>query len=212
MSRLPTKEQQILNVLRELVQARELQFTAEFAWIRDGKFTQEEATKHCHESDIVLQATGRTPKGQNALLAVFCSPEEKVGKGSMESYHETLGELAEEQDAKVVTAIIIVPQSDYVTSQASEFIKSHPEYEYQVFAERELMFNINKHAAVMAHKRLSDTEALKVRQRYKGAKFPKLLRSDPVAKFHGWRKGDIIQVTRNYGGAQDTYNVYRVVA
>ena len=78
----------------------------------------------------------------------------------------------------------------------------------ELFQEEELQYNITKHYLVPKHE-LSYPKGTKISKDFKdkyGDKFPVLLKTDPVARFYGYNKGDIIKITRKGG-----YVTYRFV-
>jgi DNA-directed RNA polymerase subunit H (RpoH/RPB5) len=72
----------------------------------------------------------------------------------------------------------------------------------ELFESRQLRYNITKHELVPKHIRLSDEEALP----FKKEKYPILKHDDPVAKFYGFEKNNIIKIIRSGG-----YICYRIV-
>lgn len=65
--------------------------------------------------------------------------------------------------------------------------------ELEIFHESELQFNPTKHRLVPKMTALSSQEAKKFKLKY-GIQISKMKHSDPIAKFMGWKKGDIIKI------------------
>ena len=64
--------------------------------------------------------------------------------------------------------------------------------------ETELLVNITKHVMVPKHKVLSaeDKRALLVRYKVKETQLPRIQLSDPVAKFLGMDRGEVVRIVR----------------
>eukprot|EP00286_Rhodomonas_abbreviata_P001270 CAMPEP_0181288980 /NCGR_PEP_ID=MMETSP1101-20121128/637_1 /TAXON_ID=46948 /ORGANISM="Rhodomonas abbreviata, Strain Caron Lab Isolate" /LENGTH=185 /DNA_ID=CAMNT_0023393169 /DNA_START=246 /DNA_END=799 /DNA_ORIENTATION=+ len=67
-----------------------------------------------------------------------------------------------------------------------------------VFFEVELVLNITQHDMVPAHRLLQPGEKRKLLARYKVRveQLPRILLSDPVAKYLGLRRGDVVEILR----------------
>lgn len=89
----------------------------------------------------------------------------------------------------------VIVYKDNVTSMAKKIVDSSQDIVIELFMEEELQYNITRHRLVPKHFRLSDEEAIVFKARY-GLNFPTLLRSDPVCRFFGYNKGDVIKVIR----------------
>lgn len=94
-------------------------------------------------------------------------------------------------------AIIIYRQS--MTPSASKVIQTMaPKYLLEQFAEMELVVNITEHQLVPQHILLSEEEkrALLTRYRLKEAQLPRILITDPVARYYGLRRGQVVKILR----------------
>jgi DNA-directed RNA polymerase subunit H (RpoH/RPB5) len=83
----------------------------------------------------------------------------------------------------------------------------------QTFAESELQSVVPNHALVPKQRRLSPEEAKAFLRRLSVTEkqLPRVRFTDPIAKFYGWRKGDIIHSLRVIGGALQPIDYYRIV-
>jgi len=83
-----------------------------------------------------------------------------------------------------------------LTAKDVREIERHPQA--QLFDLRELQFNIMKHSLVPPHQKISKKEGLELLEKYKVTRnqLPLILRKDPVAKFLGLKRGDIVKITR----------------
>ena len=69
---------------------------------------------------------------------------------------------------------------------------------FELFEENELQYNITKHYLVPKHELLFEKGskgAKEFKEKYSD-KFPIILKTDPISRFYGFNKGDIIKVTR----------------
>lgn len=80
------------------------------------------------------------------------------------------------------------------------------------FQLKELIVNITKHELVPKHELLEDGDVTQLLQRYrcKLSQLPKILVTDPVAKYYGLRRGQVVRILRRSETA-GTYITYRYV-
>ena len=83
-----------------------------------------------------------------------------------------------------------------ITPYAKNVIESSKDVTIELFSERELRFNITKHSYVPKHELVLPTDehfsdVVKI-----SSKLPKILQSDPISRFYGFKPKDIIRVTR----------------
>lgn len=92
-----------------------------------------------------------------------------------------------------------------ITSSAKKALDLLSNYRIESFSIAELQFNITKHEYYSPHEKVTDLSELGPLQT-QTAKFPKILLSDPVVRFFGYRKNDVLRIRR-----KDSTVIYRVV-
>ena len=93
----------------------------------------------------------------------------------------------------------ITPFTKKVTSKSEEL--------FELFAEEDLKYNITKHNLQPRFERLPKKEAEDFKKRH-GTKFGTMKTEDPIARFYGYKIGDIIRIIR---GGENKSISYRVV-
>lgn len=74
----------------------------------------------------------------------------------------------------------------------------HEEYKIEEYAETDLVVNITKHFLVPKHEVMSpeDKKALLERYRLKETQLPRIQLQDPVARYYGVSRGQVMKITR----------------
>lgn len=93
-----------------------------------------------------------------------------------------------------------------VTSSAKKILDSlEPPQRIELFALHELQYDLTQHMYFHPHEKLTDVQELGLLQN-QIAKLPKILSTDPVVRYFGFQKNDILRIRRKDGTI-----VYRVV-
>jgi len=123
-------------------------------------------------------------------IVVFFDISQKVDTNKIKVVISKMKEL----DFK--NCIIVYKES--VTCPARKVVDELQEYKIEIFNETELRYNITKHRLVPKHSGLSKTETADFKKQY-GIKIPVLLKTDAIAKFYNFQKGEIIKIERTDG-------------
>ena len=93
---------------------------------------------------------------------------------------------------------------------AQQIIKGSPNTE--IFKEEELMINLIDHEIVPTHRVLSEEEARDFYEKFNLTKkqMPRILNTEPVARYYNMQPGDICHITRPSSRA-GSYSCYRLV-
>ena len=127
----------------------------------------------------------------SSQLFVFFPEDPAVGVKTIRGYLERMNEQG------VFKAIIVVKQS--MTPSAAKVLQTvAPKYVMEHFAELELVVNITEHELVPQHILLTEEEkkALLGKYRLKETQLPRILVNDPVARYYGLRRGDVVKILR----------------
>lgn len=85
-------------------------------------------------------------------------------------------------------------------------------YRTELFFDEELVVNITKHKMVPKHVALTKQEKQDILDKYSvtDAQLPRIKQSDVVSRYYGFRRGQLIQITRDSDTA-GKYVTYRIV-
>ncbi|KAE8719682.1 DNA-directed RNA polymerase subunit 5-like protein 1 [Hibiscus syriacus] len=152
------------------------------------------------EDLLILCNKGDAPTDQ---MYVFFFTEEKVGVPIVRN-------CAKRMKADNVYNAILVVQRALTAPAKAAIVEINSYFHMEVFEEAELLTNITEHMFVPKHTVLKDHEKKELLQKYrvKETQLPRILVSDPVAKYYGMRRGQVVKITRQSVTA-DTYDTYR---
>ena len=135
-------------------------------------------------------------KDENTILVKYIT-NAKVRAGNISNLIFDLDDKLKSGD----TLIFIVNDnivSDTLNEIINNFLKKNNIF-IQIFSIESLMFNITEHSLVPKHEIISKSETDAIMMKYNiqsPLQLPLILQSDPVAKFIGAKKGDVVKITK----------------
>jgi len=125
------------------------------------------------------------------MLFVYFCDEKSVGIKTMRKF---LGILEEREIQK---GIIIFPGA-MTPSARKVIVAMASQYKLEEFAETDLLVNITHHILVPRHEVLTPEEKkeLLLRYRVKDTQLPRIQLADPVARYYGLRRGQVVRIIR----------------
>eukprot|EP00455_Lapot_gusevi_P003144 TRINITY_DN112_c0_g1_i1.p1 TRINITY_DN112_c0_g1~~TRINITY_DN112_c0_g1_i1.p1 ORF type:complete len:229 (-),score=75.73 TRINITY_DN112_c0_g1_i1:278-898(-) len=138
-------------------------------------------------------------------IFVFFPEEAKVGVKPIRNYIERM-------DKEKITRAIIVAQTGITAFARTVLHEMSDKYVVEQFQEDELLVNITEHVLVPRHKVLSSSEkqALLDRYKLKETQLPRIQVVDPVARYYGLTRGQVVKIIRPSETA-GRYVTYRLV-
>lgn len=137
-----------------------------------------------------------------SLWVEFCD-EPSVGIKTMKNF------IIHISEKNFSTGIFIFQNS--ITSSASKLIPTVAPATIELFQENDLIVNITHHELVPKHLLLSDDEKKQLLERYrlKESQLPRIQREDPVAKYLGLKRGQVVKIIRK-SETSGRYASYRI--
>lgn len=138
-------------------------------------------------------------------MFVFFPEEPKIGVKTVQTY------VIKMEEEQVSRAIVIVRLG--LTPSAKQAMRNvGPEFIMEDFLESEMLINITEHELVPQHTLLTveEKEELFSRYKLKESQLMKMLTTDPVARYYGYKRGQIIKIVRKSDTA-GRYVTYRLV-
>ena len=151
-----------------------------------------------------LKASDPTQK----IMAFFPADDRRIGVGLVKRIYDTM-------TADNATASIIVLRAEitaFARSTVARLSVTNEPRRIELFKEDDLLVNITKHQLVPQHILLSAEEKQRVLERYKlkESQLPRMTSNDPVAKYFGMTRGDVVKIIRKSETA-GRYVTYRLV-
>eukprot|EP01122_Echinamoeba_exundans_P003985 TRINITY_DN14024_c0_g1_i1.p1 TRINITY_DN14024_c0_g1~~TRINITY_DN14024_c0_g1_i1.p1 ORF type:complete len:219 (+),score=54.68 TRINITY_DN14024_c0_g1_i1:37-657(+) len=124
----------------------------------------------------------------------------------------TLVEYAKQMKSEKIQRCIVV-YKDKITPFSKQYVaKAQQFYDFELFKDSELLVNITKHHLVPKHDLLTQDEKKELLDKYRlnESQLPRIQREDPVARYYGLGRGDVVKITRPSETA-GRYITYRIV-
>ncbi|CAD6582070.1 MAG: Dna-directed RNA [Tremellales sp. Tagirdzhanova-0007] len=140
---------------------------------------------------------------QNRVYVYFCG-EKNVSKAAMKTFIGWIDKMAAQKG--------IIIHSEKMSSVAAKTMQEmSTEYHLESFKEADLLVNITRHFLVPKHQIMSpkDKAALIQKYRLKETQLPRIMFTDPVARYYGMKRGQVVKIER----ASETagrYITYRI--
>ncbi|KPP73030.1 DNA-directed RNA polymerases i II and III subunit rpabc1-like [Scleropages formosus] len=150
----------------------------------------------------VLVAHNDDPTDQ---MFVFFPEEPKVGIKTIKMYCQRM------QEENITRAIIVV-QMGMTPSAKQSLVDMAPKYILEQFLQQELLINITEHELVPEHIVMTKEEVTELLARYKlkESQLPRIQAGDPVARYFGLKRGQVVKIIRPSETA-GRYITYRLV-
>ena len=130
----------------------------------------------------------------NDHVYVFFPDTEKAEKIGADKVRECVKKM---EESNVKRCIIVTPKgmTHYAKQLIQETSRSNT---MEQFLESELLVNITKHELVPEHRVMSKEEKETLLERYKlkETQLPRILVDDPVARFLGLQRGQVVKIIR----------------
>ena len=168
------------------------------------QFTQHSTGGLCARADLNLIVSHS--KDVSNQMFIFFPEEEKVNVAIIKKYFQKM-------NTENVRHAIIVVQQSMTPSARQGMVEAAPNgFILEQFMEAELMINITDHELVPKHLVMSDEEKKELLSRYKlkESQLPRIQHTDPVARYLGLKRGQVVKIIRPSETA-GRYITYRLV-
>jgi len=154
-------------------------------------------------NDFVFECQGRR------ILFCFAVPTDKVGVKEIREFSGRLG-----QDERAFRGVLIVKNgiSPFGLQLAKISRTDESKIPLEWFSYAELRYNLVEHEMVPRHEVLSYEQKMKLLERYKIElnQLPRLLTTDPIARYYGLVAEQVVRIIRKSPTA-GSYVTYRVL-
>jgi DNA-directed RNA polymerases I, II, and III subunit RPABC1 len=139
-----------------------------------------------------------------AMLFVFFPSDEKVGVKPIKTYTDRMR-------AENVSSAIMVLRVDITPFAKQALQEMATDFRMEHFKESELQIDVTKHQLVPTHQVLTASEKSELLRRYrlKDSQLPRIQPNDPVARYYGMRRGQVVKIIRPSETA-GRYVTYRI--
>jgi len=164
------------------------------------------------------QYGGRKPE-RTQLLMIFSHQEDPTDQmfvffpDEIKVPVKTLRGYVDRMQRDAINRAILVTQSGGLSPSSKQaLVEMAPKYILEHFFENELMVNITQHELVPTHIVMTNDEKKELLEKYrlKESQLPKIQHGDPVSRFYGLAKGQVVRIIRPSETA-GRYVSYRLV-
>lgn len=126
-----------------------------------------------------------------SFISVYFTHEESIGIKHIVTISEKM------VASKISHCILIYPKN--ITSSAKKYMEKTAKLKIEAFSEDDLIINITKHVLMPKHQVLTSAEKklFLTNSRLTESQLPKILVTDPISKYYGMRRGDVVRIIRN---------------
>jgi DNA-directed RNA polymerase I, II, and III subunit RPABC1 len=144
-----------------------------------------------------------TKRSLPCFIFVYFSTEMSIGIKPLAKVTERM------MVSKMNHCLLVYPGS--ITSSAKKYVEKSAKIKIEIFSEEELLVNITKHRLMPIHYVLTDKEknVILTDSKIIESQLPRILVSDPIARYYGMRRGDIVRIIRKSDTA-GKYMMYRI--
>jgi len=135
------------------------------------------------------------------IFVVFATDVEKIGKDTINKVITTMEQYSKlNEDNKSLTqflnALLVVRGG--LQPAAKKYLEQCEPFVIETFTQEEVLINITKHKLVPEHTVLSNAEKQQLLKKYrcKDSQLPKIQVSDPIARFFGVNRGQVMKIKR----------------
>uniref|UniRef100_A0A7S4AX30 DNA-directed RNA polymerases I, II, and III subunit RPABC1 n=1 Tax=Pseudo-nitzschia australis TaxID=44445 RepID=A0A7S4AX30_9STRA len=157
-----------------------------------------------HPSREAMTVLVEKADDENNQLFVFFAEEEKVGVKPIKVFTDRMR-------AEGVANAIMVLRVDITPFAKTALSEMSGDFRIEHFKEAELLVDITQHQLVPVHQVLTPTEKSELLKRYrlKDTQLPRIQPNDPVARYYGMKRGNVVKIIRPSETA-GRYVTYRV--
>jgi len=173
------------------------------------EFKAEKGENPVRESLTILASKKDNPADQ---IFVFWANDEKLGVAPVKNYVTRMDKEDISRAILILRRGITTFAKRILLEMAHPADPTKPRRVVELFEELELLVNITEHIFVPKHQLLTDEEkkTLLAKYKLKETQLPRIQHIDPIARFYGLQKGNVVKIIRPSETA-GRYVTYRLV-
>uniref|UniRef100_A0A7S0X0J8 Uncharacterized protein n=1 Tax=Chlamydomonas leiostraca TaxID=1034604 RepID=A0A7S0X0J8_9CHLO len=185
---VPTKLHRIRRTCLEMLKDRGYLVSQEELSLSKEQFRERFGDMPRKEDLTILVPRQDDPTEQ---IFVFFPEEVKVGV-------KTIKQVAERMKEEGVSRAVMVIAANLTPFAKQCLLDLMPKLHIEQFTENELLVNITQHVLVPEHRILTKEEKQTLLDRYKvkETQLPRIQYSDPVARYFGLQRGQVVRIVR----------------